>query len=251
MNAIFHLDESIRQEFTVEADGKAFASRRAIARLCDVDHTTILSLLENLAGGKPPSKMLESFAGKSFEAGGKLPDLLVAAIVQHYAFKGRLQAQITATAFAAIGFRLWIQSELGWSAGSATTPTTPLGLAAAITQEMVKLEEQVNKQGQVITQLTNQVNQLAQALATSKTAKRSFLPDGVTADLEKVLSLVQRKGGTLSVREFQHSIASRCRPRAQTVKQWFTELEVRGYGKTTVTGKTYSFTIRPQLTVLS
>jgi hypothetical protein len=234
MSVIFHLDESIRQEFTIEADGKAFASRRAIARLCDVDHTTILSLLENLAGGKPPSKMLESFAGKSFDAGGKLPDLLVAAIVQHYAFKGRPQAQITATTFAAIGFRLWIQSELGWSAGSATTPTTPLGLAAAITQ------------------LTNQVNQLAQALATSKvTAKRSILPDGVTTNLEKVLSLVQRKGGTLSVREFQHSIGSKYRPRAQTVKQWFTELEARGYGKTTVTGKTYSFTIRPQLTVLS
>lgn len=108
------LPEDIRSEFSIDEQGRAFANRRAIARLCGIDESSIRNLLENLSAGKAPSKNLESFAGQSFESAVKIPDTLVSAIVQHYAFKGREQAQLTAMAFSAIGIRAWLQSELGW-----------------------------------------------------------------------------------------------------------------------------------------
>ena len=108
------LPEDIRSEFSIDEQGRAFASRRAIARLAGISECSIRNLVNNLGALKSPSKILEPFAGQDFEGALKLPDVLVSAIIQHYAFKGREQAQLTASAFSAIGFRSWLQSELGW-----------------------------------------------------------------------------------------------------------------------------------------
>lgn len=89
MSNLALLPEDIRSEFSIDEQGRAFASRRAIARLCGIDESSIRNIFQNLNAGKAPSKTLETFAGQDFESAGKIPDILVSAIVQHYAFKGR------------------------------------------------------------------------------------------------------------------------------------------------------------------
>lgn len=69
--------------------------------------------------------------------------------------------------------------------------------------------------------------------------------------VQKLLEFVERKGGSVTVREAQRKFNSKYRPNAQTVKGWFVELETLGYGKTATAGKSFCFTLRPQLTVVS
>ena len=112
---IVSIPEEIKSEFVVEEDGKAFASQRATARLCGLkDHGTIRNLLKNLVGKKHLSDPLQPFSGQDFRGGEKLPDILVSAIVSHYALKGKLEATQALVAFSAIGIRTWIQQELNW-----------------------------------------------------------------------------------------------------------------------------------------
>ena len=118
---LVRIPEEMKSEFSVSEDGKAFASRRATARLCGLkSNSPISSLLSNLADQKRLSDPLESFAGQDFTADQKLPDVLVSAIVSHYALKKREQAIKTLMAFAAIGIRTWIQNELSWQAPQQT-----------------------------------------------------------------------------------------------------------------------------------
>lgn len=145
------LPEDIRSEFTIDEQGRAFASRRAIARLAGVDESTVRGLLAALGAGKPPSKILENFTGQGFEGAGKLPDILVSAVIQHYAFKGKEQAQFVATTFAAVGFRAWVQSELGWQ--KPQTPVSAFELLAQMAMESAKLEKRLNQAEQTINQL--------------------------------------------------------------------------------------------------
>lgn len=51
------LPEDIRSEFTVNEQGQAFASRRAIARLAGVDHKNIVRLLQNLGDEKAQKRL--------------------------------------------------------------------------------------------------------------------------------------------------------------------------------------------------
>lgn len=105
----------IFQEIEVDADGKGWASRRGAARLVGKSEGAIRKLLISLRTSAP-SKCLVAFAGQDFEGAEKLPDILVAAIVQHYALKGSSQAIATLSAFAAIGIRTWMQKGAHWEA---------------------------------------------------------------------------------------------------------------------------------------
>lgn len=70
--------------------------------------------------------------------------------------------------------------------------------------------------------------------------------------IQKILAFAERKGGTITNRDAQIScFNSARRPDAPTVKAWFVELETLGYGKTAVVGKSFCFTLKPQLTVLN
>ena len=90
---IVSIPEEIKSEFSVTEDGKAFASRRATARLCGLkSNSPISSLLNNLADQKSLSDPLQPFTGQDFTSDQKLPDFLVFAIISHYALKGREQA---------------------------------------------------------------------------------------------------------------------------------------------------------------
>ena len=117
MSAMFHLPENIRRELSVDESGKAYATQSGTARLCGVAQSSINELLEKLAIGKPVSEPLKRFAGIDYRAIGKLPDLLVICIANHYAMYARKtteQAKRILLCSEAIGFRVWVQKELGW-----------------------------------------------------------------------------------------------------------------------------------------
>lgn len=117
MSSIFHLPPNIRSEFAIDEFGKAYGTQSATARVCGVAQSSINELLEKLAIGKPVSEPLEPFSGIDYRAIGKLPDLLVIAIANHYAFYARKtteQAKSVCLCSQGIGFRVWLQKELGW-----------------------------------------------------------------------------------------------------------------------------------------
>ncbi len=118
MSTIFHLPLDIRSEFSVDESGKAYATQSGVGRLCGVRQQSINELLEKLATGKLVSESLEPFAGNDYRGTGKtIPDLVVMAIVNHYAMYARKtteQAKIVSLCFQSVGFRVWLQKELGW-----------------------------------------------------------------------------------------------------------------------------------------
>ena len=117
MTKIFHLPDDIRQEFSIDENGQAYASQSAIARLCGVTQQAINQVLEKLATSKAPSESLQSFNGNDYMGTSKIPDIVVAAIINHYAMYARKttqEAKKVSLCFQAIGIRAWIQTELGW-----------------------------------------------------------------------------------------------------------------------------------------
>ena len=117
MSQIFHLPDDIHQEFSIDENGKAYASQSAIARLCGVTQQAINQLLEKLATSKTPSESLQPFSGNDYMGTSKIPDVVVAAIINHYAMYARKtteEAKKVSLCFQAIGIRTWIQTELGW-----------------------------------------------------------------------------------------------------------------------------------------
>lgn len=106
---------AIKREFNVNDNGESFCSRRAIARMSGKHLRTIQDLLRNIADGKLPHKMFESFDGVGFDSEELIPDTLASLIIQHYAFKGSETAQDYLMAFSAIGLRTAIQATTGWS----------------------------------------------------------------------------------------------------------------------------------------
>lgn len=111
------LPENIAKEFSLSDDGRGlgFVSRRGLAKMCGVSHPAILKLLKTIsAGNQTTPKMLQSFAGQSFEGGNQIPDILASAIVKHYAYQGKEVAQATDFALGAIGLRTLIQNALNY-----------------------------------------------------------------------------------------------------------------------------------------
>ncbi|MDJ0536797.1 MAG: hypothetical protein QNJ70_30645, partial [Xenococcaceae cyanobacterium MO_207.B15] len=117
MSAIFALPENIKQEFSLDSQGRASASQRGTARLAGVSLEAIRKLLLKLSDNLDVPKILKSYAGYNFK-GDNLPDIVVALIIEYYAFEaGRYctkQAKLVFRAFATVGFRVWAQQQLGW-----------------------------------------------------------------------------------------------------------------------------------------
>jgi hypothetical protein len=146
MSEIFHLPEEIKKEFRIRPDGVAVTSIRGCARICGVPHTTFgrhLNVTQNskitdttftesidfVSLESDPSKtektnVLQNLVDKlvycnfdptTFATEG-IPDTAVSVIVEYYAFEAKdkkEQALIAYRAFAAIGIRAWIYTELG------------------------------------------------------------------------------------------------------------------------------------------
>jgi len=108
---------SIRQELQVDQDGKTYASQSAIARLCGVSQSAVNQLLEKVAISKVESESLQPLTGHDYRAISKIPDIAVAAIIEHYALDARKttqEAKAVLRVISRIGIRTWIQKELGW-----------------------------------------------------------------------------------------------------------------------------------------
>ncbi|MGK7938306.1 MAG: hypothetical protein AB4206_21280 [Xenococcaceae cyanobacterium] len=111
------LPDNIKSEFSIDKNGKASATGRGTARLAGVSQEAVRKILLKLSDNLKVSKSLESFMGQNFK-GDNLPDILVASIIEYYAFDaGRYcteQAKLVYRSFAVIGFRVWTQQQLGW-----------------------------------------------------------------------------------------------------------------------------------------
>lgn len=122
------LPEDIRSEFSVNDQGQAFASRRAIARLADVSDVSIGKVLERITANLDLPESLESLGGQWFGGANLIPDTIASRIIEYYAFDAKRycteQAKRVYKAFGAIGFRSWVQTELGWQHSQPKLPQT-------------------------------------------------------------------------------------------------------------------------------
>ncbi len=63
-------------------------------------------------------------------------------------------------------------------------------------------------------------------------------------NLAKIVLAAERKGGTITIREVRENLfLSKQRPTAQTVREWFCELQEMKYGEVTTVKKSVSFTL--------
>jgi P63C domain len=106
------LPENIAREFSVDADGKIFVSKKGLARLCGVHTTLIARLLEG--GHKSGLEMAEVQTTGGLKVVTKIPDTMASEIILHYAFQGRKQAQETTRLLGAIGLRVFGQKLLNY-----------------------------------------------------------------------------------------------------------------------------------------
>ncbi len=151
MTQIFHLPEEIRQEFSIDNNGLAYASQRGTARLAGVSQEAGRKLLLKLSDNLEVPSSLKAYTGKDFK-GNNLPDILVASIIEYYAFEaGRYcteQAKLVFRSFAAIGFRVWAQQQLGWQEKSTLSIEDAIALAnlASESAQNSGVDKQVSEQ---------------------------------------------------------------------------------------------------------
>jgi hypothetical protein len=68
-------------------------------------------------------------------------------------------------------------------------------------------------------------------------------------NLAKIISLTERKGGTITLYEVRQSFNGKERPEVQRVRDWFTELSNLKYGEVTSKGRKITFILSPQSTL--
>ena len=69
-------------------------------------------------------------------------------------------------------------------------------------------------------------------------------PEALESNLTKIISLAERKGGTVSGRDVSKSFDSKYRPSAQKIQEWFTELATMNYGEVTSKGQSILFSLK-------
>lgn len=162
------LPEDIKSEFLLDVDGKAFASRRAIARLAGVDEKSVRDLISKISSAElPDGSIFEIYVGQSFEGAELIPDTLVSLIVEYYAYEcperyRKEQAKIVCRAFRAIGFRAWVQSELNWQKPNRTF--SQFDLIAQLASEASKLEKRVEEAERKLWEIENDRRQAEEEL---------------------------------------------------------------------------------------
>ena len=70
-------------------------------------------------------------------------------------------------------------------------------------------------------------------------------PAALAPSLAKIISLAERKGGTVSARDVGKAFDSKHRPNGQKIREWFKELVELKYGETTSKGQNITFTLSP------
>ena len=109
------LPENIAKEFSIDANGNGFVSRRGIAKFSGAYLNSIQAMLTKIANDQGSLPLvLQPFSGLRFESDQRIPDTLASAIIKYYAYQGRKTAQATDMALGAIGLRTVIQKTLNY-----------------------------------------------------------------------------------------------------------------------------------------
>lgn len=74
-------------------------------------------------------------------------------------------------------------------------------------------------------------------------------PDAPEGNLAKIISLAERKGGAVTVRDVLLSFNPKYRPTSQKIREWFEELTTMKYGEVTQKGNSILFSLNPTSTV--
>lgn len=90
-----------------------------------------------------------------------------------------------------------------------------------------------------------------QALSMNTEVEGGIEVTSLAPNLLKVITLTERKGGTVSIRDVQRSFSSKQQPKSQEVQGWFAELVAMQYGESCIVGKSFQFTLKTPLTVLT
>lgn len=154
MNSLYQLPSDIREEFTVEDDGKVWASARATARLAGINVSSLIDnrhgLLRKLKHAAPKDVVtkvigehLEPFIGFDYWLSGKIPDVLVSALVAYYAYESKNaneHAKQVAGAMQAVGTRTWFKQVLGYTLKQPETNPEILKVLSDINQRLSGVE---------------------------------------------------------------------------------------------------------------
>ncbi len=123
-NSLTPILEQIKNEITVDSDGKGKATIRATVRLAGVNDMSVSKALKS--ADLSPSKLAEHLIEQGFKGADLMtwktqgiPDTVVASIAHYYGYEaGRHcteQAKLVCRAFTAIGIRAWMQQLTGWT----------------------------------------------------------------------------------------------------------------------------------------
>ena len=82
---ISDLPENIAKEFSIDANGNGFVSRRGIAKFSGAYLNSIQALLTKIANDQGSLPLvLQPFSGLRFESDQRIPDTLASAIIKYY-----------------------------------------------------------------------------------------------------------------------------------------------------------------------
>ena len=74
-------------------------------------------------------------------------------------------------------------------------------------------------------------------------------PDALESNLAKIISLAERKGGTVTARDVLLSFNPKYRPTSRKIREWFGELADMKYGEVTQKGNSFLFSLNSTSTV--
>ncbi len=176
MNKLHELQlvvDQIGSEIKVDEQGVGSLSIRALARICDVNHKT---LVHHFSGGqnsgnpqnlvtKNTSKLHESLVEHGFQSLGfgqhGIPDIAAYLVIDYYAHNAGKNcttfAKIAQKAIGAIGMRQWCREITGWSETDSKAISVDTTTAESMFREMMEMKQTMK---QLLTVAETQVKQL-------------------------------------------------------------------------------------------
>lgn len=212
MSNLNQIPQKIRNEFKVDSQGKTYCTGYALANLCGVSRSALYDkrgygLFDKIAKANPSEnslpKSLKPLAGKDLVAveNYEIPDIVAAGIIEYFAFDSKHTnetAQNTYRAFASVGFRAWVQNELGYSEQNQTE------MLNQILSELQELKETQKKYNSISDRVDDQQG-LKEILADYEADK-----EALNSDYYTLRSWLDEKGiqlGNSALRKLANRVA--------------------------------------------
>lgn len=164
--------DQIRSEIKVDENGVGTLSIRALARICDLNHKT---LVDHFSGGtngnSAPSKLCKILIEHGFETWGfgknGVPDVAAYLVIDYYAHHADKNctefAKKAVVAIGAIGMRQWCREVTGWTKEESKPVTTDSltveALFSTVMEMRSQMAEMVEFGKEQVKQLQSQVEQ--------------------------------------------------------------------------------------------